>query len=63
MANTSCVQKPGQQSAEMTWPNSLRAFLIRQWDHRNGSMLRDFLVNEFVLNADTGLGNANISGL
>jgi len=46
-----------------TWPNSLRAFLIRQWDHRNGSMLRDFLVNEFVLNADTGLGNANISGL
>ena len=32
------------------------------WDHRNGTMLREFLVNEFVLNKDTGLGNINISG-
>ena len=32
------------------------------WDHRNGSMLRDFLVNEFVLNPSTGLGNKAVSG-
>ena len=32
------------------------------FDHRNGSMLRDFLVNEFILGAN-GLGNANVSGL
>ena len=32
------------------------------WDHRNGSMLEDFLINEFVLNPRTGLGNPNIDG-
>jgi len=32
------------------------------WDHRNGSMLRDWLVSEFILNNDTGLGNANVDG-
>lgn len=32
------------------------------WDHRNGSMLQDFLVNDFVLNAKTGLQNPNIDG-
>jgi hypothetical protein len=33
------------------------------WDHRNGSMLRDFIVNELFLNAQTGLGNPAISGV
>ena len=32
------------------------------WDHRNGTMLRDFLINEFVLNPKTGLGNKAVSG-
>ena len=32
------------------------------WDHRNGSMLQDFLINEFVLNPRTGLGNPNVDG-
>ncbi len=32
------------------------------WDHRNGTMLRDFLVNEFILNSETGLGNPLIDG-
>jgi len=32
------------------------------WDHRNGSMLRNFLINEFILNNKTGLGNANVDG-
>jgi len=31
------------------------------WDHRNGSMLRDFLINEFIL-GPTGLGHESISG-
>jgi hypothetical protein len=32
------------------------------WDHRNGSMLQNFLVNEFVLNPTTGLKNPNVDG-
>lgn len=32
------------------------------WDHRNGTMLREFLVKEFLLNAKTGLGNKNVDG-
>eukprot|EP00035_Acanthoeca_spectabilis_P030665 m.10340 g.10340 ORF g.10340 m.10340 type:complete len:569 (+) comp4307_c0_seq1:82-1788(+) len=32
------------------------------WDYRNGSMLADFLVNEFVLNPTTGLKNENVDG-
>lgn len=32
------------------------------WDHRNGSMLEDFLINDFVLNPRTGLRNPNIDG-
>ena len=32
------------------------------FDHRNGSMLREWLVNEYVLGPN-GVGNANISGL
>jgi len=31
------------------------------WDHRNGTMLRDWLVNEFILGA-TGLGSPSIHG-
>ena len=32
------------------------------WDHRNGSMLRNFLIDEFVLGSD-GIGNANVDGV
>jgi hypothetical protein len=32
------------------------------FDHRNGSMLRDWLLNEFI-GGPLGLGNAAISGL
>jgi hypothetical protein len=32
------------------------------WDHRNGSMLQRFLIDEFVLNSKTGLGNHNVDG-
>lgn len=32
------------------------------WDHRNGTMLREFLINEFILNPKTGLGNPNVTG-
>ena len=32
------------------------------WDHRNGTMLREFLINEFILNDKTGLGNKAVSG-
>ena len=32
------------------------------WDHRNGTMLRDFLVNEFVL-GNTSIGHPDIDGL
>ena len=32
------------------------------WDHRNGSMLQDFLVNEYILGPD-GVGNKNITGV
>jgi hypothetical protein len=32
------------------------------WDHRNGSMLRDFLIDEHIL-GPTGVGNGDISGL
>ena len=31
------------------------------WGHRNAS-LRTWLVDEFVLNAKTGLGNSNVDG-
>ncbi len=31
-------------------------------DHRNGSMLRDWLVKEFIGNNKTGLGNPNVDG-
>lgn len=31
------------------------------WDHRNGSMLRDFFVNEYILGAN-GLANPNVDG-
>jgi hypothetical protein len=36
--------------------------LLTGCSHRNGSMLRDFLVNEFVLGPN-GLGNPDIDGL
>ena len=32
------------------------------WDHRNGSMLRNFLIDEFVL-GPTGVANENIDGV
>ena len=32
------------------------------WDHRNGSMLQDFLVNEYILGPD-GVGNENVTGV
>ena len=32
------------------------------WDHRNGTMLRKFLIDEFILNDKTGLGNKAVSG-
>ena len=32
------------------------------WDHRNGSMLQEFLIKEFVLNSKTGLANPNVDG-
>jgi hypothetical protein len=41
-------------------PASLRPDL---WDHRNGSMLRDFLINEHIFDPVTGLGNPDFSGL
>ena len=33
------------------------------WDHRNGSMLTQFLVDEVVGGTERGMGNANIDGL
>ena len=32
------------------------------WDHRNGTMLREFLVNEFIM-GKTGVGHPDIDGL
>eukprot|EP01064_Diplonema_japonicum_P020338 TRINITY_DN295_c1_g1_i1.p1 TRINITY_DN295_c1_g1~~TRINITY_DN295_c1_g1_i1.p1 ORF type:complete len:427 (+),score=126.79 TRINITY_DN295_c1_g1_i1:46-1326(+) len=32
------------------------------WDHRNGTMLRDFLVNTHIMGAN-GVGNPNVDGL
>lgn len=36
--------------------------LVGKWDHRNGSMLQKFLVEEYILGPD-GVGNANITGV
>ena len=33
------------------------------WDHRNGSSLRTWLVNEFVLGHASGVGHASVDGL
>ena len=35
---------------------------LGQFDHRNGSMLQDWLVNEYAGSAATGLANPNIDG-
>jgi hypothetical protein len=32
------------------------------WNHANGSMLRDFLVNEYI-GGEAGLANPNIDGI
>ena len=33
------------------------------FDHRNGSMLREWLVDEYVMGKENGAGNPNISGV
>ena len=37
-------------------------FVADLWDHRNGTQLREFLINEFILNPQTGLKNKDVSG-
>ena len=36
--------------------------ILLQWDHRNGSMLQKWLVDEYILGPD-GVGNDNITGV
>ena len=44
------------------WAVGISNASLGQFDHRNGSMLQDWLVNEYAGSAATGLANPNIDG-